>query len=356
MDINSELMRLGLSWAEEDDFKMYFQEVMYSIIQECKLTSYYKMYRDGRAVEPLFFMTTFQKSENDRKAFCQCIGLMEIDFFFAGEIQDYYGTKDKIPVDIPTGKPILAVEGIPHFEDLLNHPKRHMIESMLIDGQTPKMIADYLDRTYDIDLDPKDIAFFANAFFKTKRRDLERTIDDMQMEVGKLEESLTLLRDMDESKMSIGERTTAMAATKVQMAQMNDQIKRLTGSHSHAAYNAGVLEFAHMREAFADVFRRSQRRFNKMDKRTEDSVVDSLAKIVGMMSKSTERILGLDEKMSATTKKTISEEMLDVVVPSLERVLEEEQQAFLEFQKEFGGTAQKDDFDAETTEILGIDD
>jgi hypothetical protein len=353
-EINSELMRLGLSWAEEEDFKLYFKEVMLPAIQEHKLTIYYKDYSEKFKEDRLFFVNSFRKSEEDRKSFCACIILFEIDFFFAGEILEFYGTRDSIPVDTTTGKPIITIDTIPNFTDLLNHSRRHMIETMLIDGKTPKMIADYLDHTYDTQIDFKDIMFFANAFFKTKRRDLERTIEDVQMEVTKLERSLQVLRDMDEGTMSIGERTTAIATTKVKIEQLSGQIKRLMGSHSQAAYNVGVLEYANMREAFADVFIRSHRRFRDMDIRTEDEVIDGMSKIVGMMSKASSSMMGLDDRMSATTKRTISDEMLDVVVPSLERVLEEEKQAYLEYQREFGGQVPVSESDPD--EILGADD
>jgi hypothetical protein len=353
-EINSELMRLGLSWAEEEDLKLYFREVMFPAIQEHRLTTYYKDYNDKFKDDRLYFTGSFRRSEEDRKSFCACIILFEIDFFFAGEILEFYVVRDSIPVDTKTGKPIIVIDTIPNFTDLLNHSRRHMIETMLIDGKTPKMIADYLDHTYDAQIDFKDIAFFANAFFKTKRRDLERTIEDIQMEVEKLERSLQVLRDMDEETMSIGERTTAIATTKVKIEQLSSQVRRLMGSHSQAAYNVGVLEYSDMREAFADIFRRGHRRIRDMDLRTEDAVVDGITKLAGMMTKLGSSMMSLDEKMSETSKRTIADEMLEVVVPSLERVLQEEKDAYLEYQREFGGELPVRESDID--EILGLED
>lgn len=354
-DINSELMRLGLSGADDNDLQLYFQNVLFPLIQEHKLSFYYKLYYDRVYDTRLNFSGTFQRSETDRQNFCQCIVLMEIDFFFHTEALEFYGTRDSIPVDTATEKPILNIGSLPNLTEVLNHNRRHMIEIMLIDGKTPKMISDYLDHTYDTQIDPKEILFFANGFFKTKRRDLERTIDDLNEEIARLELNLKKLRDMGEDDMSLGERTTAIAATKLKIEQFTTQVKRLMGNHSHAAYNVGVLESANIREMFADVLVRSHRRYVDMDTRSEDEVIDGMSKIVGMMSKSAERIMNLEDRMSATTKKTISEEMLEVVVPSLERVLKEEQEAFREFQKEFGGGIDKDISDEET-EILGLDE
>lgn len=351
--INGELMKLGLSWAEEDDMQLYFQTAMYPVIQQFKLESYYKSYRDRRFVEPLDFQVTFQRSETDRQRFCSCVAAMEIEFFFANEILKHYGHVDNIPK--VNGEPVVRIERTPDFTTVLNHPKRHIIEGMLIEGRTPKMISDHLDRSYDIQLPARDILLFASAFFKTKRRDLERTIDDLQDEIDKLRESINVIKRAPESNMTIGEKSTAIANATLKIEQLESTVKRLQGHHSHSAFNAGVLENAQIREMFADVMIRSHRRYVMMDERTEEEVVAPLKAIVDMMAKATEKIVAMDDRIAATTKKEISEEMLEVITPSLERVLEEEREAHRKYHEEFGGSP-LEAFDEEEPEILGIDD
>lgn len=354
--INGELMGLGLSWVEEDDLRMYFKLALYPIIQQFKLDDYYKHYRDSRPAESLAFHATFQRSEKARENFCLCIIDMEIDFFFSNEILEHYGSRDHIPHR--DGKPIIHIEKVPDFTEVLNHPKRHIIEAMLIEGRTPKMISDLLDKSYDIQLPARDILMFASAFFKTKRRDLERTIDDLQDEVQKLNESIYVIRNTSENKMSIGAKSTAIANIKIKIEQLEGTIKRLMGHHSHSAFNAGLLEYAQIREMFADVMIRSHRRFQDLDGRTEDEVVAPLKAIVDTMAKATDKIMSLDDRIQATTKKDISEEMLEVIMPSLDRVLEEEREAHRKYHEEFGGESPLEalkEADSEP-EILGIDD
>ena len=104
-----------------------------------------------------------------------------------------------------------------------------------------------------------------------------------------------------------------------------------------------------MREMFTDVMTRAHKRFRDMDERTEDEVIVPLNSLVNMMAKATDKILGLDEIINQTSTKSISEEMLDVIMPTLERIEREERDAHFTYKN----LEQKPE--SEDDEILGFD-
>lgn len=352
--ISSELLRLGLSGAEEEDYLLYFEKALYPVIQKYKLTSFYRSYLKDKEKERLSFTTTFKKSEVSRKAFCECIKDMEIDHFFSREIVNYYNGAANVPLIEETNEPIIMTEKVPDWTEMLNHPKRHVIDGMLVDGKTSKMIASYLDEKYDVQMPPAFIGMYAKAFFRVQRRDLERTIDDLSTEKEKLEQSLKVIKEADEIQMTIGEKSAAIATTKTKISQLDTQIKKLSGHYSEAAYNEGVLEFAQMREMFADVMVRTHKRFVIIDDRNDDDGIGNLNTIVSMMGKATDKILSLENTMKDNSKKTIVEEMLEVTIPSLERIEEEERQAKEEYKEILYAHANDDDEDDD--EIIGMDE
>jgi hypothetical protein len=347
-DIPAELMRLGLSSVPKEDLKLYFEKVLYPVLTECKLGKYYKPYLRGVTTGRLSVESTFESSEVDRQSFCLCLKHMEIDYFFSKEVIAFYGSASKVPTD-DLGERIITTEKMPEWTDLLTHSKRHIIDGMLVDGKSPKSVSEHLDIAYDIQLPANHVSYYAKAFFKTKRRDLERTIDELETEKSHLESTLEQIRNTSETELSIGERTHAITITKSQIQELDLQIKRLTSHYSNAAYNEGILEFAQMREIFADVMIRTHRRYQRMDERTEDDVIQPLNQLVGMLDKSSKRIMELDEVVRETSKKSVVDEMLEVVMPSLERLEEEEKEARGEYQEVLGGNVDQN-------EIMGIDE
>ncbi len=348
--IGNELMKLGFSPVEPNELYFYFRQVIFPVFQKHNIQRYYYHYKIDRDTELLSFQNTFGQAEDDRKIFCRCIHMLEIEFFFANEILAYYNNVN-FPVDPDTGLPIITIERTNALTQVLQHPKRHVIETMLADGKTPKHISAYLDKTFGVELEPRDIHHYANAFFKIRRKDLERTIEDLQEEKEQLESSLSYIRTHEQEFGSLSERAAAIGETKKKINDLDTIIKRLQGHHTHHAYHAGVLEYANLREMFADVMLRTHKRFVDIDDtQPETDAVNYLSTVVGMMSKATEKILSIDEKTKENSKKSVSDEMLEVIMPSMERIEREEREAFQKYNK----LHQEDD--TSQHEVLGYED
>lgn len=343
-----ELTRLGLSVGTMEQYSVYFSHVLYPLIGRYRLTQYYKQYSYHKKDNKLTFVNTFENDDSAREAFCKLITETETVLFFAPEIVKYYG-RNRIPTD-GNGDPIIDISEKSDWADVLLHDKRHLIDGMLGNGFSAKNISKHLDEMYDITLSPLVITHYAKSFMNVRRKGLEDVIEEVNVERNLIEQQLDYVRK-NQDMFTIGERVSAMATLKGKKEQLDDQIKRLQGAHSNASYGQGVVEYSHMREMFADVALRTHRRYTNMDSRTEDNVIDPLSKLVGMMAKAAEKMISLDIAMQDNTKKTISDEMIEVVLPTLDRVESEEKLAREKYMKAFQNPNGE-----ENLEILGDDE
>ena len=120
---------------------------------------------------------------------------------------------------------------------------------------------------------------------------------------------------------------------KKKITELGDMIRRLSSMHTNTSFNAAVLETTDMRDAFKDVFTRTYRRYRDLDERTEDEVVKSLNTVVNMMTKVTDKILSIDDVLSQKVSKSVNEQIIEAVMPTLERIEEEEREAMYAFKQ-----------------------
>jgi DNA-binding transcriptional ArsR family regulator len=329
---------------------VYFQEVLYPLIQKFKLEKYYKKYRFGMNDETLAIGNTFGAIEVDRIAFIDLLKVLEIEQFFAEEIVNFYGGMLNIPSHPQTGEPLIPRERPTDLLELLQNPRRHTIESLLVEGYSPKQISDHLFQRYDMEITPKEIKTYAKSFFNVKRHDIQRLLDSLVDEKEALEEKLFEVKRIPPDHFSYGERFEVVSAISGKIRELNTMIKKLSGVHLGATFNAAVLEVTDMREMFKDVMVRAHRRYREMDERTEDEIVQPLNSIVNMMAKATDKIIGIDDVLNQKSTKTINEEMLEVIMPTLDRIEKEEKEAMFLYKQTTNSNDDDDDDD-----IIGLD-
>jgi regulator of RNase E activity RraB len=344
-------MRLGLAWNEQPDFEVYFTEVLFPIIKRMGLTRYYKIYSNGMKDETLTFHDTFGNSDKDRVAFIDLLHELEIEQFFLDEIINHYGGTVNIPNHPKTGEPLIKKDKPVDLVGMLQNPKRHVIEELLIEGYSPKQISEHLFQRYDMEVAPNEIGVYAKSFFNVKRQDIARLIDSLQSEKDALEQRVIEVKRRPPNDFSFGERFEVLSAMQDKSEELTKMIRKLNGVHSGASFNAAVLEVSDMREMFKDVMVRAHRRFREMDERTEDDVVGPLKNVMEMMVKATDKIIGIDDVLNRKANKTINEEMLEVIMPTLDRIEQEEREAMYTYKE---SNNQEDDEDNDDF-IIGLE-
>ncbi|MGG4438245.1 hypothetical protein AAXE64_27220 [Priestia megaterium] len=330
--IKQELMRLGLAWDDKESYDIYFSEVLYPRLKKTQLSKYYKSYHLKLPCDTLTITSTFVESESDRIAFIDLLKSLGLEQFFAEEIVDHYQGLSNIPTHPSTGE-LLIEEKPVDLVEVLQNPKRHVIERSLVDGYSPEQISDYLYQMYELEVTPQEIKMYAKSFFNVTRQDIHRLVENLQNEKADLEKRLTEMRHMPAAEFSFGERYEVLSTMKNKITQLGDMIKRLSSMHTNTSFNAAVLETTDMRDAFKDVFTRTYRRYRDLDERTEDEVVKSLNTVVNMMTKVTDKILSIDDVLSQKVSKSVNEQIIEAVMPTLERIEEEEREAMYAFKQ-----------------------
>lgn len=354
--IRRELMRLGLAWNEKEDFEIYFQEVLFPVIKKHKLGKYYKKYSRELVDAPLTFSETFGNSEKDRVAFADLLNFMEVAQFFAEEIVEHYGTPANIPNHPSTGDPIIPQEKPIDLVEILQNPRRYVIEHLLIEGYSPKQIELHLYQRYDMEVTSDEIKAYAKSFFNVKRQDVQRLLDTLQDEKDLLADRLLEVKNRPKSDFSVGERFEIISKMSEKNDELTKLINKLSSVHINSSYNAAVLEVTDMREMFSDVMTRAHKRFRDLDERTEDEIVGPLNSIVTMMAKATDKIMSIDDTLNQTSNKSVNEEMLEVIMPTLDRIEQEEREAHFSYRQMNKKSKEPDEDDVyEDDEILGFE-
>ena len=222
---------------------------------------------------------------------------------------------------------------------------------MLLDGQSHKQISSFLFQRYDAILEADEIKAYARTFFNYQRADIARLIDTLQDEKQFLEQQVFETKKMPPEEFTPGERYERLAILNSKITELSNNIKRLSQVHTNSTLNAAVLEASGMREMFGDVMIRAHRRFRALDDRTEDAVIIPMNNVVNMMKTATDKILQMDAILSQESSKTIQEEILENVMPNLERIEEENKEAMYAYQKVYEDVEEEDEDDG----IIGFE-
>lgn len=355
-ELNKELLRLSLSTVPTEDLWLYFELVLYPVLVRLRLKSFYERYRKKQRV-PILTVYAFQQDENMRIQFLSAFKEAGVDYFIVNEAKGYYGVTDLFPID-EKGEVVITTDRIPDWERILNFEKRYIIDGLLIDGKTPDMIFDYFADVYgDDSLDTEAIHFYQMAFFNVTRQDLQKTINLLDEELRDLEERYKDIRE-HRIEMTLSERSLVMSGIKQKTGHIREQIKRLSSHYSDISFSHGVLEASHLREMFADIAVRTHKRWVALDSRKDDSVIEPLSKVLSMFDKSTNQVKSLDDILVNRSKKTVAEEMLEVLNPALERIEQEQREDMKRYQAVHQRAADERTEPAEEggDDILGFDD
>lgn len=330
-DLNRELLRLGLSTVPAETLVLYFQNVLYPVIVKQRLKSFYERYRKALDV-PELTLYTFSRDEDARMSYLELLAEVGVDYFIVNEALEYYGSSDLIPT-YPDNQCYITTERVPDWETILNHEKRYVIDGLLIDGKTPRMITDYFADVYGDDmLDEDAVTFYKKAFYNVTRQDLKLTIEKIDEELRQVEMQIRDVRD-GTIPMTISERSFVLATLRNKKQNHMEQIKRLSSHYSDASFSHGTLEATNLREMFADIAQRTYKRYVTADYRQEDNAVKTLDTLVSMLEKTSNQVLKIDDILINQSKKTVAEEMLEVIHPSMERIEKEQREDMQRYQR-----------------------
>ena len=292
IQIKRELQRLGLSAPHEQPLIVYYLAVIDPIIKKNGLSNTYSSYkgkllnkknpRGAYAMDILKFKLEFADDLDGQINFCKMINDLEIEEVWISELMKTYGRAENIPVD-ENGERIVR-KGIykRSIDKLLTHPKRYLVDKMILEKVPTKRIVEYINKNFDkMRLFDYDIVYYKSIFFNMKTYDIEDKIKLITAERNNLKLSLKSIETDEE--MTLGEKTSLIQKTKDRIDELDDNIKLLNSLYSETTMKSIELERDNLEEMFLDIVTSTYTRFKHLDQFKDRDVVDPLMKTVKIM-------------------------------------------------------------------------
>lgn len=363
IEIKRELQRLGLSAPHEKPLTVYYLTVIDPLVKKHGLGPYYADYKRKLLSEKnpkgaysgylLKYRLEFDGDQDGQIKFCKFLQELEIESCWISELLKMYGSAANIPVDEDGNRIIKGGLYKRSLDKLLMHPKRYLVDKMILENVPNGRIAEYVNKNLEgLRLFDYDISYYKSIFFNMRTYDIEEKIRALDVEKNNLSTMLDSLSNDDE--MELGEKTLIMTKTKDRISELEDNIKMLNALYSESTIRSMEMEKLNLEEIFLDIVQRGYKRFAKLDNYQDRDVVDPLFKVARMMGYAYEKATEVKINGQTTDQGKDKHSQAELMNLYRDRVDEayQEQQDFQELNKVGSKLLE----DLNTGEILGLEE
>lgn len=293
--IKKELYRLGLSAPHEPNLTAYYLCIMDPLTKAFGVSPLYADYknkllrsdnsRGDFSKDILNYRLHIDNDLDTQVKFCKFIKFIEVGDLWLNEIYKYHGTAANLPVD-ENGERILdSTTTFKVIDKILLHPKRYLIDKMILENVPDARIADYFKTKLNAKINRYDIACYKRSFFNIKTQSVEERIEALEVEKTSLEQLLQDIDSLEEySEMDLGERLLIKKQSETRIEELSDNIKTLNAMYSEFAFHSATENQNDFLSMFSDVVVRGYNRFKQLDNYKDRDVVDPLVKTAKMMA------------------------------------------------------------------------
>jgi len=292
--IKAELFKLGLSAPHEPNLVIYYLNVIDPVIKQYNLGYVYSDYKNkiltnkkSKAFQKniLNFNLELSDAPDDQESFCKMVKDLEVDALWANEIVRFYGSTTNVPVDQNGERLIDTTFTRQSIEKILIHPKRYLVDKMLLECVPDSRICEYCNKNLDMKIFNYDIGLYKKVFFNIKTHDIESKIKTLEGEKAAL---VNLLKDIDNlsayKDLEVGEKLVIKKQSEQRVKELDDNIKTLNMVYSEFSFRTAQAEQGDFEKMFTDVVAKGYERFLQLDGHKDRDVVDSLFKVAKIMS------------------------------------------------------------------------
>lgn len=335
--IKQELFRLGLSAPHEPNLIIYYMTIIDPIVKHSGLGSLYADYKNKLmrkkgacgdfAKDLLNYKLHLCDSPDTQVKFAKFIKTLEIDSLWINEIFKFHGTPECLPAEdgiriLGTNAPKKSIEKV------LVHPKRYLIDKMILENFPDLRISKYCREKLNIPIYDHDVSFYKKIFFNIQTNAIEDKIKTLEVERNSLK---TLLGDLDSleiyTDMDIGEKLVIRKQAEQRIFELDDNVKTLNMMYSEFAFKSGTADQKDFEAMFADIVMRGYSRFVKLDGYGDRDVVDPLLKVAKIMANAHDKVEaikitsggGPDKHSQATLMELYKKRTDDILKEELER-------------------------------------
>lgn len=295
--IKKELYKLALSAPHEPNIIAYYTSVIDPIVRKHGLGQLYGDYKNkmlrgiNGAASPyakdiLNYSLDIGNDSDLEIRFQKFLKELEVDSLWIKEILRYYGSASRFPLD-ENGNRILVGSIIKAhcYETILVHPKRHIIDKMILEGVAETRIAKYCTEKLKLALMFRDIVSYKKIFFNIKSRTLEEKLKVLEVERNSLNVFISdLLKTSLADEIEIGDRVNLRKRAEDRVLELDENIKALNMVYSNIASQVGINDADDFESIFTDIMARGYKRYVELDSYKDRDVVDPMFKIAKMVT------------------------------------------------------------------------
>lgn len=348
--IPSELLKMNLYAVSTKSLEAFWSYALKPLLEKEGFGKLYKKYDVALIDKELTIGADFVEGSDFRLRFIEKIILPTgTSVFWSEEVRKFY--RGGLPKK-SNGEPLMRFY-TSGWESMLSHEKRHLIDNFLAEGRTSQEIAEHFQAAHNEQIDYRSIESYAEGFMNAKMYNIARMIDDIENRLNNIRSSIEITKNDD--SLSLGEKSVIITQLKKTENQISGQLKKMRSLHNSGSFATATLEYVNLRDILGDILERTHKRFVMMDVRTDDDVIQHLQKLAATVDRMTNRILAVDEVASAVETRSITEEMIEVISPTLDRMEEEEREAIREYEALIGIEHKPKSHEEELEGILGFD-
>lgn len=303
--IRTELQRLALSSPHEANTTTYYLAVVDPLIKKYKLQSIYNDYKsrmmqtsNGRYTKNVlnFAVDICGQEDKDLEVrFLKFIKELEVDTLWLREVYIHYGSSASIPKDENGNTIIKTTSARKDVEKILCHPKRYVIDKLVLEGMSTDKIVDHCKNRHNIQLSKHDVAFYKKTVFSFRTNTIEDKIKALEKEKECLEEVIKNIKDIDDNEMSQGDRINIISQSEKRIEELGTNIRDLNKYYTDYAYQAAVDNKNDIMAAFQDIFARAYVRYCELDKYKDRDVVDPMYKVARIIATVHDKVVAINE-------------------------------------------------------------
>ncbi len=302
--IKEELHRMALSAPHVPNLQVYYLSVMDPVIKAHGLGKVYADYKSkllqknkayGFTQQILNYRIHLGDELDIQPKFHHFLRYMEIDEPWGNEIIKFHGSASRMPVDKEGNRVLTVGAQRQSMDKLLLHPKRYMLDKMILENISTSRIIKYFRDNHKTNLIVGDVEQYKRLFFNVRTASIEERIKAFELERNSLMQFYKDIdHDPDYNDVGIGEKIAIKRQSEQRITELDESLKVLTAMFSESAHKSAVSERDDVLTMFADVMVRGYDRFCQLDNYRDRDVVDPLIKVAKMMAFSHDKVQQLE--------------------------------------------------------------
>ena len=325
--MRTELRRLGLSAPVREQMSIYFDTLMYPKLKAYGLAKYFRNYRnrlagkdynDNELTPTTSFDMTFEDNDAAREAFCKFLREIEIEEMWSREVTKYYGGVQNIPQN-SSGERIMKANVTRSVEGILIHPRRYVIDKLLLEGVSISRISTYMLDKYDFRVDSMDLYAYRSYFFNFERKTIEETINQLISEQSSIRNEMEILKSCTD--LTLGDKASIRKQYQEKLEFLDDTIKALSAKYSDMAYQQGIDDRLSVQEMIEDIAKRGYHRLKHLDRERDRDVVKPLTDVAKMVFTAVDKLSAIEERKTkyADKDKNVVEVLMELYKEAYDR-------------------------------------